>query len=102
VDVAPAVAGAAPQVTNVAPVAAAPAAAAPAAGTGTEITAPMPGTVMKVLVAEGDSVAAGDTVVVIEAMKMEQPIKAQSAGTVQSIEVSEGETVDTGQVVVVI
>jgi pyruvate carboxylase subunit B len=101
VDVAPAVAGAAPQITNIAP-AAAPAAAAPAAGSGTEITAPMPGTVMKVLVSEGDSVAEGDTVIVMEAMKMEQPIKAPAAGTVQAIEVSEGDTVDTGQVVVVI
>jgi len=107
VDVAPAVAGAAPQITNVAPVAVAapaPVAAAPvaAAGPGTEITAPMPGTVMKVLVEEGASVAEGDTVVVMEAMKMEQPIKAPCAGTVQSVEVSEGDTVDTGQVVAVI
>ncbi|MBT3289865.1 MAG: biotin attachment protein [Victivallales bacterium] len=109
VDVAPAVAGAAPQITNVAPVAApvaapAPVAAAPVAvaGPGTDITAPMPGTIMKVLVDEGASVAEGDTVVVMEAMKMEQPIKAPCAGTVQSIEVSEGDTVDTGQVVVVI
>jgi pyruvate carboxylase subunit B len=102
VDVAPAVAGAAPQVTNIAPAAAPAAPAAPAAGSGTEITAPMPGTVMKVLVSEGDSVAEGDTVVVMEAMKMEQPIKAPTAGTVQAIEVSEGDTVDTGQVVVVI
>jgi biotin carboxyl carrier protein len=62
----------------------------------------MPGTVMKVLVSEGDSVAEGDTVIVMEAMKMEQPIKAPTAGTVQAIEVSEGDTVDTGQVVVVI
>ena len=100
VDVAPAVAGAAPQITQITPVAAP--AAAPAAGPGTEITAPMPGTVMKVLVDVGASVAEGDTIVVIEAMKMEQPIKAHCAGVVQSIEVAEGETVDTGQVVAII
>ncbi|MDX9980395.1 MAG: biotin/lipoyl-containing protein [Lentisphaeria bacterium] len=102
VDVAPAVAGAAPQITGITPVAAAPAPAAAPAGAGTEIVAPMPGTVLKILVEVGATVADGDTLVVLEAMKMEQPIKAHGAGVVQSIEVAEGETVESGQVVAII
>ncbi|MCK5801310.1 MAG: biotin attachment protein [Lentisphaeria bacterium] len=105
VDVAPAVAGAAPQITSVAPVAAAPVAAvAPAApaGGGTELAAPMPGTVLKIVAEEGAAVASGDTVVVIEAMKMEQEIKSTVDGTVQSIEVGVGDTVEAGQVVAIV
>ena len=106
VDVAPAAAGAAPHVTSVQPAAApapaAPAAAPAAAGPGTEIASPMPGTVLRILVEAGDAVASGATILVIEAMKMEQEIKTPAAGKVRSLDVTVGETVETGQVVAVV
>ena len=52
-----------------------------AAASGDAVTSPMQGTIVKVVVEEGQEVAEGDTVVVIEAMKMEQPLKAHKAGT---------------------
>jgi len=85
--------------TTVAPVASAPAAAVPS-GNVVEINAPMPGTVIKILVNPGDSVAEGDTVVIIEAMKMETEVKAQSAGTVADILVDQGAAVAANQVMV--
>ena len=89
--------------TTAAPVAAAPAAAAPAGGGATfELTAPMPGAVFKVLVSEGDSVEAGDTVVITEAMKMENEIKTEKAGTIVEIVASEGSQVNSGDVLLVI
>ena len=98
----PVVAAPAPQAA--APVAApAPQAAAPKA-TGTagsvKVEAPMPGTVLKVNVKVGDSVEAGQTVAVLEAMKMENDIVAPSAGTVASVNVSVGESVNSGDVLV--
>jgi len=71
------------------------------AGNGT-ITAPMQGTIVKVLVAEGDVVDTGQAVLVLEAMKMENHINAETAGTVKEIRVSAGDTVGTGDVLVVI
>jgi acetyl/propionyl-CoA carboxylase alpha subunit len=65
-----------------------------------EITAPMPGTVIRVLVSEGDEVEARDTLVVVEAMKMEMPLPAPRAGIVRAVHVSEGETVGRGEVLV--
>jgi acetyl-CoA/propionyl-CoA carboxylase biotin carboxyl carrier protein len=59
----------------------------------------MQGTVVKVVVSEGDQVSEGDTVVVIEAMKMEQPIKAHKAGTVGSLKAEVGQTVTNGAVI---
>jgi acetyl-CoA/propionyl-CoA carboxylase biotin carboxyl carrier protein len=70
-------------------------------GTGT-ITAPMQGTIVKVLVNPGDSVQAGQSLLVLEAMKMENTISAEQDGTVTEVKVSAGETVSTGTVLVVL
>ena len=59
----------------------------------------MQGTVVKVVVEEGQQVAEGDTVVVIEAMKMEQPLKAHKAGTVTGLQAEVGQTVGNGAVI---
>ncbi len=64
--------------------------------------APMPGKVIKVLVAEGDEVTAGQTLVVLEAMKMEHPVKAAEAGIVASVSVAEGTQVDADATLVVV
>ena len=72
-----------------------------AAGTGT-VTVPMQGTIVKVLVSEGDEVEAGQTVCVLEAMKMENNIAADKSGTVKEIKVTAGQSVGSGDVVVVI
>jgi len=61
-------------------------------------TAPMPGKIAAVLVANGDNVAAGDILVVVEAMKMEHAIKAPKDGVVEKIQCSMGEQVDEGQI----
>jgi acetyl-CoA/propionyl-CoA carboxylase biotin carboxyl carrier protein len=72
-----------------------------ATGSGT-ISAPMQGTIVKVLVAEGDAVEAGQAVLVLEAMKMENHINADTSGTVRELRVAEGDTVGTGDVLVVV
>ncbi|GAA4931161.1 acetyl/propionyl/methylcrotonyl-CoA carboxylase subunit alpha [Actinoplanes utahensis] len=69
-----------------------------AAVTGGGLTAPMQGTIVKVAVQNGDVVAEGDTIVVIEAMKMEQPLQAHKAGTVAGLAVEPGATVTAGTV----
>ena len=66
------------------------------------ITAPMQGTVIKVLVTEGQTVAQGDAVLVLEAMKMENQIQADKAGTVSKINRKAGDTVGSGDVLLVI
>ena len=66
------------------------------------VAVPMQGTIVKVLVAVGDEVAAGDPVVVLEAMKMENSINAEVSGTVTEVRVTAGDTVGGGDVVVVI
>jgi acetyl-CoA/propionyl-CoA carboxylase, biotin carboxylase, biotin carboxyl carrier protein len=71
------------------------------AGAGS-ITVPMQGTIVKVLVAEGDTVAVGQPVCVLEAMKMENNINAESSGTVTAVRVEPGQSVGAGDVVVVI
>jgi acetyl-CoA carboxylase biotin carboxyl carrier protein len=67
-----------------------------------EVIAEMVANVWKVLVSEGDEVVDGDTICILESMKMEIPIEAPSSGTVSSIKVAEGETVQEGDVIAVI
>ncbi|HEY1734938.1 MAG TPA: biotin/lipoyl-containing protein, partial [Acidimicrobiales bacterium] len=74
---------------------------AAAAGSGT-VMVPMQGTIVKVLVAVGDAVDAGQTICVLEAMKMENAINAETAGTVKEIRVAAGDSVGSGDVVAVI
>ena len=64
------------------------------------LAAPMPATVLKILTEEGATVADGDTLVVLEAMKMELPLRAPRAGTVTAIHCREGELVQPGVVLV--
>ncbi|WP_369152788.1 biotin/lipoyl-containing protein, partial [Klebsiella variicola] len=83
---------------SAAPVAApatAPAAAAPA-GAGIPVTAPLAGTIWKVLASEGQTVAEGEVLLILEAMKMETEIRAAQAGTVRGIAVKAGDAVAVG------
>lgn len=74
-----------------------------AAGHGPQpVTAPMPGKVVKVLVKVGDQVAARQGVIVVEAMKMENELRAPKAGTVIEVKVTEGTSVEAGMVLAVI
>ena len=66
---------------------------------GDELTSPMQGTITKIVAAEGEHVSAGDTVVVLEAMKMEQPLTAHKDGTVTGLAVQIGQTVPAGGVI---
>jgi acetyl-CoA/propionyl-CoA carboxylase biotin carboxyl carrier protein len=77
------------------------AAASGGAGTG-DVTVPMQGTIVKVLVAQGDTVEIGQTVCVLEAMKMENNITAEKAGTITELRVEAGQSVGSGDVVAVI
>ncbi len=65
-----------------------------------EIAAPMPGKVLRVMVAEGDVVASGQGVIVLEAMKMETTIAAESDATIKKIRVNAGDAVEHGQVLI--
>ncbi|MEZ2372065.1 biotin carboxylase N-terminal domain-containing protein [Arthrobacter sp. RCC_34] len=76
--------------------------AAGAAASGDDLTSPMQGTIVKVAVADGDVVAEGDLIVVLEAMKMEQPLTAHKAGTVTGLTAQPGETVTAGAVLATI
>ena len=69
-----------------------------AAASGDSLTAPMQGTIVKVAVEDGQTVAAGELVLVLEAMKMEQPINAHKAGVVSGLSATVGATVTNGQV----
>nr|HCI9337925.1 biotin/lipoyl-binding protein [Klebsiella variicola] len=81
---------------SAAPVAAAPAAAPAPAGAGTPVTAPLAGTIWKVLAAEGQTVSEGEVLLILEAMKMETEIRAAQAGTVRGIAVKAGDAVAVG------
>ena len=74
--------------------------AGPSGGAQSALTAPMPGTVIKVLAAEGDKVEPRQTLLVLEAMKMETPVASPYAGTVKAVHVAEGDRVAGGAVLV--
>ena len=90
---------AAPTAAKTAPVAQAP---LPQAGSGNSIVAPMPGKIIAVKVSKGQLVNAGDTVLILEAMKMEQEIKSSINGTVSEIPVSVDDTVKKDQPLVIL
>ncbi|MEU8056589.1 acetyl/propionyl/methylcrotonyl-CoA carboxylase subunit alpha [Microbispora bryophytorum] len=69
-----------------------------AAASGDSLVSPMQGTIVKVVVADGDTVESGDTIVVLEAMKMEQPLTAHKGGTITGLAASVGQTVTAGAV----
>ena len=86
-----------------APAPAAKPAAAPAKeGSGTKVTAPLPGTITEVKVAVGQAVKAGETVIILEAMKMQNNIEAEATGTVTSVLVGQGDTVMEGATLITI
>ena len=67
-----------------------------------EVRAEMVANVWKIVVAEGDSIADGDTLVILESMKMEIPVLAESDGRVAALHVAEGDVVQEGDVIAVI
>jgi len=77
-------------------------AAPPRSAGGHPVTAPMPGVINALKVKEGDQVAAGDVLLILEAMKMENEITAPAAGVVRQITVSAGRSVGTGETMMVI
>ena len=77
-------------------------AAAPTGGGGSPLTAPLPGSIFSMRCNVGDAVNEGDTVLVMESMKMESEVKAHQGGTIQSILVKEGDNVQTGDQLVII
>lgn len=96
----PSVASATPSSSApVQPVASKPAAAA-TNGSGTVIHAPMPGSILKINVKNGDAVKRGQSLLVLEAMKMENEITAPADGKIGSIQVSQGDCVTVGQTLV--
>ncbi|MER6950863.1 biotin/lipoyl-binding carrier protein [Nonomuraea sp. NPDC000554] len=66
---------------------------------GQQITSDLAANVWKVLVSSGDSVAAGDTLVILESMKMEIPVEAETSGVVTALTVSEGDVLDEGDLI---
>ena len=85
----------------VAPAPVAPAAPAPLAA-GEAVKSPMPGNILKINVAQGQSVKEGDTLIVLEAMKMENDVVAPRDGTVAQIVVTKGAVVETGSPLVIL
>ena len=72
--------------------------AAARGASGDSLTSPMQGTIVKIAVSNGDEVSEGDLIVVLEAMKMEQPLTAHKSGVVKDLDVSQGDTVSAGTV----
>ena len=91
-----------PQKPAAAPVAAAAAAPAATPGAGAKVVAPLPGTITDIKVSVGQAVHAGDTVVILEAMKMQNNIEAENDGTVTSVLVKVGDSVMEGTTLVTI
>lgn len=91
-----------PAAAPVQPAAPAPAAAAAPVSGGTNVLSPMPGTILSVNVTVGQAVKAGDVLMVLEAMKMENDIVASADGTVKQLLVSKGSTVNTDDVLAVL
>ncbi len=89
----------APQVASAPQAAAAPVATA---GGSTTVTAPLPGLILKINVKVGDTVSAGQVLMIMEAMKMENDVEATAAGTVKSIAVKENDNVAEGDVLITI
>ena len=75
---------------------------APTAAAGKTVVAPLPGTINEIKVKVGDKVNAGDTVVILEAMKMQNHIEAETSGTITSINVNKGDAVMEGDTLVTI
>ena len=75
---------------------------APTAGAGKPVIAPLPGTINEIKVKVGDKVNAGDAVVILEAMKMQNNIEAETSGTITSINVNKGDAVMEGDTLVTI
>ena len=75
---------------------------APAAGSAEPITAPLAGNIFKVNVNVGDTVAAGDVIIILEAMKMETEVRASGPGTVASVDVKVGDTVAVGDTLITV
>ena len=75
---------------------------APTAGAGKPVVAPLPGPINEIKVKVGDKVNAGDTVVILEAMKMQNNIEAETSGTITSINVNKGDAVMEGDTLVTI
>lgn len=99
---APVVAAPAPAVAPAEEAPAAPAAPVPVSADGTQVKAPMPGTILAVKKNVGDAVKTGEVIVVLEAMKMENDICAPCDGVVKSINAPKGTTVNTDDVLAVI
>ena len=74
--------------------------AAPASAGSVKVDAPMPGNILDIKVSNGASVKAGDVLVILEAMKMENDIVAPQDGTVASVNINKGDTVEAGQTII--
>ena len=73
-----------------------------APGSGSAVSAPMPGTVLKLNVAKGDTIAKGQTLLILEAMKMENEIISPTSGKVADVRVQKGQQVNAGDVMIVV